>query len=70
MNPILSFAPHFFNRLPPGHGKNPVKIVLKGGWVFFYKNEKYKPNSIEWTQFCRLLPIFSTGYPRDAQNSL
>ena len=34
MNPILSFAPPFFKRLPPGHRKKPVKIVLKGAGVF------------------------------------
>ena len=47
MNPILSFAPPFFKRLPPIHRKKPVKIVLKGGWGFFCKNEKYKRNTIE-----------------------
>ena len=31
INTILSFAPPFFKRLPPGHRKKPVKNVLKGG---------------------------------------
>ena len=30
INTILSFAPPFFKRLSPGHGKRPVKNVLKG----------------------------------------
>ena len=58
MNPILSFAPPFFKRLPPGHRKKPVKIVLKGGLGKFVRKSKVHEKCYRMNPLLSFAPNF------------